>query len=408
MKKFFILICSNLILLSSFPIFAQQQSAALEKQPSQPTSPAEFSPLEIAKEYFKPTVKLAGRLQTDIAFYDSDRQRLGSGTIIRRLWLEMNGKLTPQIWRYRLQFGIERNELNVYDAYMRFQPSDNTYFDIGHFREPFFLNALISNNHLTFLERALPNMFEPNRRIGIGGVHYQQLNSHHSYHISGGIFGETQDADPESERDEGYGVSARAATAYNITPDTLFMIGVAGNYRRTNGEDTIRFRTRPETRVTNVRLIDTGDLAHTKGIALGDIQGAVVYHNYSLQGELVESYVQRERGLSNARFSGWYLFASWFLTGESRVYNPQTATFVGITPRNKKWGAWELAGRVSEVDLDDGNIEGGRELNTTLGLNWYVTRYIRFYANYIKVFSKRQGIEDDPQFLTLRAHFYFD
>ena len=47
------------------------------------------------------------------------------------------------------------------------------------------------------------------------------------------------------------------------------------------------------------------------------------------------------------------------------------------------WGAWELAGRYSFVDMSDGPVEGGEHTAYTLGLNWYANQNIRWTLNYI-------------------------
>jgi phosphate-selective porin len=52
-------------------------------------------------------------------------------------------------------------------------------------------------------------------------------------------------------------------------------------------------------------------------------------------------------------------------------------------------GAWELALRFSYVDLNDGNIRGGKERNCTIGINWYTRGKQRSMINYI-----RGGVED--------------
>ena len=57
--------------------------------------------------------------------------------------------------------------------------------------------------------------------------------------------------------------------------------------------------------------------------------------------------------------------ASWLLTGESRRYSPTSAAFQAPKPRipfvgRGGWGAWELAARFSQLDLNSGIVNGGR------------------------------------------------
>ena len=52
------------------------------------------------------------------------------------------------------------------------------------------------------------------------------------------------------------------------------------------------------------------------------------------------------------------------------------------------WGAWELAGRYSVIDLNDrlgfkDGIAGGDQTVYTAGLNWYVNRNVRVMFNYL-------------------------
>ena len=84
-------------------------------------------------------------------------------------------------------------------------------------------------------------------------------------------------------------------------------------------------------------------------------------------------------------FDGGYIEAGWTITGETRTYNAAAGAYNGIVPahpwawKSYDWGAWEIAGRYSEVDLNDrlgfaDGASGGKQTIYTAGLNWYPTR----------------------------------
>jgi phosphate-selective porin OprO/OprP len=47
------------------------------------------------------------------------------------------------------------------------------------------------------------------------------------------------------------------------------------------------------------------------------------------------------------------------------------------------WGAWEIAGRVSTLNLNDANVQGGSITDLTAGINWYWNPYTKLVLNYI-------------------------
>jgi len=164
--------------------------------------------------------------------------------------------------------------------------------------------------------------------------------------------------------------------------------------------------------VTNVKYLDTGKIKDVKKVYRYGLETAWVNGPFSLQGEWVQSSLTREDE-EDLDFNGWYTQLSWFVTEESRQYKPQNGKFGRIHPLND-YGAFELAARMSSLDLNDEEIFGGNAKQYTLGLNWYLNSYIRFMFNYVHVdndeYADADGDvigNDDPDIYQLRMQANF-
>ena len=117
---------------------------------------------------------------------------------------------------------------------------------------------------------------------------------------------------------------------------------------------------------------------------------------------------RRNTPLANLDFAGWYVQASLVLTGEAKGYNTANATFTPPKPRipfsleGGGWGAWEVAARYSDVDLNDNQgvlghpvpldgIRGGEQKIWTVGLNWYPNSVLRIAFDYERIDINRLG-----------------
>ena len=181
----------------------------------------------------------------------------------------------------------------------------------------------------------------------------------------------------------------------------------------TNGaSQTLRFRDRPEIRVDGTRLIDTNGVpAKTGHFFAADAGGN--WENFFLGGEWAQFTADRQCGVlvtltctsalavaDHPSFSGWYVEASWILTGEAKTYSPgainnEVGGFNAPVPSRPfsfdgdSWGAWELAARYSDTDLNWNatqvlvpgvhlaGITGGEERIVAVALNWYLNRNVR-------------------------------
>ena len=196
-----------------------------------------------------------------------------------------------------------------------------------------------------------------------------------------------------------YSFAARLSGAVWHNNEDTSLVHLGASYRRnedvfnaTNGLSGFQFRARPEIRNTP-RFVDTQFIAadHTDFVGL---EAATVFGRLSIQGEYVRSFVQNATvgtGTADVDADGYYVMASYFLTGEHRPYGRSNGGFGRINPRKNisprdglgmfLSGAWEAKARYSRVDLS--NFDGGRIETVTVGLNWYLIPNSKILVDYI-------------------------
>lgn len=373
--------------------------------------------LEIASADGDFEVGIGGRLQFDAAVFDEDEGSVGNGSEVRRGRLYVAGTFNRH-WHYKNQIDFAGNDVSIKDAYLRYSglPARIT---LGNFKEPFSLEELTSSRFMTFMERALPNVFAPSRNLGVAAdVNGRFAGTDGGWSAALGIFGEgiddsSFDGDAQREDDQGVGATGRLAVAPIATEDRLVHFGGAASYRDTGDDAEIRLRQRFESHIADRRLVDTGRIDGVDSLFRTGAEAALAWGPFSIQGEYMHADLQRP-GRPDVDFSGYYAYASWFLTGESRAsaYSTSSGKFGRLQPNvpaGPGIGAWELAARFSRVDLTDRGIDGGEEQNLTVALNWYPLSNLRFGAEYVQVLDLTGGPSDgdEPAAFQVRAQVDF-
>jgi phosphate-selective porin len=60
-------------------------------------------------------------------------------------------------------------------------------------------------------------------------------------------------------------------------------------------------------------------------------------------------------------------------------------------PFKGEGGAWEIVGRISRVDLTDGEVKGGELADFSAALNWYLNATTRVSLNYVHARPSDRG-----------------
>ncbi len=333
-------------------------------------------------------LKVGGRIQNDWAFFEQDRRlenqvgNMQDGTEFRRARLYISGTVYDRV-DFKIQYDFAGGETEFKDVYLglnRLPVVGNV--RVGHFKEPFGLEVLTSSKYNTFMERGLPNGLPPFRNTGIMFQDHE-LDERMTWAV--GLF---RDADSygDGSGDGEYNVTARVTglPVYEDEGGRLAHVGIAYSHR--NLDNDLRFRERPESHLAE-RLVDTGEFDADNMDLLG-LEAAMVYGPGSIQAEYVQAMVDGDNG-TDPDFAGYYVEASYFLTGEHRNYKRSAASFDRLRPKNNflgkegGLGAWQVAARYSHIDLSDSGIRGGELDTVAAGLNWYLNPNTRVTWNYV-------------------------
>ncbi len=344
---------------------------------------------------------LGGRVQLDWAYTDAGRDLeqsygkdlTGSGAKFRRVFLDVDGTLYGWIG-FKVQVDFAGGKTAFKGVYLDFQKLPVIgKLTVGQFKEPFSLDELTSSNYTTFMERALPvEAFAPGFKTGtmIGS----SLWNHRLLWNVGAFYNsDPTDGDSNFGNDSDFDVTMRiGGTPWYMDKTHLLHLGLSYSHKFRSGviqntDAQTTFHALPEVSVNKTYLVSTPALT-ADNLNLIDPAAALVWGPFSLQGEYFRVGTDDAQA-NDPHFSGYYVFGSWFLTGESRNYSKAKGVFSRIKPRHDfslkgpGFGAVELAARYSEINLNDEGIQGGKEQNETVGVNWYLNPNTRLMLDYV-------------------------
>jgi phosphate-selective porin OprO and OprP len=356
---------------------------------------------------------------------------LNSGMTIRRARLGFEGSFY-KIWDYKFEFDFTRGNgslaSGVTDAFVRLNVTKPFSLKIGSFKEPFSLEEAASNRYLTFIERHMAvNSFvdNPNTyKTGIGanyavprfqfGVAFQTEPVGAWSAASTSVNAAGNNSRNNGSGDTGWEGIGRISGRPWMEDETRFLhVGVSAGHtavntqyqangtinvglNQTGGGGGMAFFAFPGTNVDRTNVLNTGNLSvgnkgapGSRQISSYDRYGAeswLVYGPVSLQAEYLRTNVNGT-GYNGEHFTGYYGFASYFLTGESKAYHVRNGAANRIKPKQNfqwsgsGWGAWEVAAGYDYLNLNSGVIRGGQMDMVRVGLNWYPHPNIKIQNN---------------------------
>jgi len=295
--------------------------------------------------------------------------------------------------------GFETNKLDnitFFDWRLDIPFFGNSVMSIGKQKEPISGERLQGMVYNQLQERsAAADGLLPSRNVG---VVWSGSSREHASTWAFGLFNDWFDADQKFSESASQAVG-RVTWAPLRTADESNLLHLGLGYRYSDAREGFRAAADPEFNKAPkfVDITDGVDGGSLPAERLDTWNAEVSWRRGPLwlASELFHTRADNP-SLGDPELKGWWLGASWILTGEMRPYQKKNGTFGSIPVsrgvyQNGK-GAWEVSARWSTIDLDDAGLQGGEMDVASLGLTWWLTPYITASLNYRYVWHERDGI----------------
>ncbi len=360
------------------------------------------------------TLKVGGRAMYDFVMPDADDEvEAAVGDFdpqqgFRRLRVEMSGTIHESIY-FINSLDFAGAALAYKDNYIGYKGIPLIgHAQVGYMKEPVGLEEMTSSKSITFMERSLANnAFAPAHNNGFM-IFNSVLDDRLNWFL--GDFSDNAAGGPGNVQMT-HNISARivGTPIFDKEKNLLLHVGLSAQDRNPESEND-RFRVRPGIPFLP-RTQDTGTISVEKERILG-LETAFVMGPLSLQGEYYQAAVSDHPDAPGASpdFTGYYVQASYWVTGESRAY--KNGCFGRVKPKNDftskgGTGAVELAVRLDSLDLEDDGVTGGEGDAITVGINWHLNANARIMLNYVMYDVENGALDGSVNSLALRFQIEF-
>lgn len=389
--------------------------------------------LKITSANGENTFQLGGRVMADTTFGLGDTTLGSEGdnvvTEFRRARMFIGGKF-QKYWKYKFQYDFAGQSAgatsaastsgirDAYIAYTGFKPVTVT---LGHHKMPLSLEELTSSKYITFIERSqLVNGIVADtgggRQYGLSvkGYFGDMFTAAGAFHAG---------TANEDTADTQSGFTGRLTFSPIHEKTKMVHLGIGYDRSKQQGGG-FNIDGEPEVHPGRDILENEGVDHRTSNTFV--LEAAGIYGPFAIQAEYASNELSDSTSnLPDIDADAWYIYGSYYLTGESRNYKWKKGSYSQTKVKNPLHkgglGAWEVALRYTSGDFENATnpiVSSDADI-LTLGLNWYPSNNTRFSANYVTVLDANAaadaelaadvstGRADDAEYLVVRGQWYF-
>jgi phosphate-selective porin OprO and OprP len=377
--------------------------AAADKAKTTPTVVIDQNGLSAQSANTNFVVQLHGVVQFDNRTFFNDGGIQGhDGFLLRRARPILSGTLYKDFdFMFVPDFG--GSTVQIYDAYLNYRFEPWLQFEAGKYKAPVGLEQLQQDRNTLFNERSLVTDLVPNRDLGF--MAWGSIDDGVASYAAG-VFSGVGDARLSSNADVDNNVTGDGRLFFqpfkqtSIEPLQGLGFGIAGSYGNSISNSTALPNTTGGTLPGYTTDGQQQFFAYnpTNGVVAASglhwrlsPQAYYYWGPLGLMGEyaISDEHVRNGGNTADLDNRAWEVSGSWVLTGED-------ASFNGVTPRHPfdpragHWGAFQLVGRLEELDIDhkafpdfaNPATSASEATGWSAGFNWYLNRDVKLAASY--------------------------
>ena len=351
----------------------------------------------------KQRLELNGQLLLDADYYQSFWSAEGDDSNteaqLRRARIQLKYDF-PGGWLGKVQVDADADsddsDVDLGSAYLRYTRWGVADITLGKMKEPVGLERNTAVARLMTIEGAMPSTaFTPDKSWG---VHLFSATKNRRWALAAVV---------EDDQDDNYSEDAPTALSGRFTwspinsPAETLQVGASGSLRDWN-KNVFRIRDRAEVASAD-RVVRSAEFNADQQTVLG-LEGLWRRGSLQVQGEYMATSVEEVDG-PDWDYQGYYLTASYLITGEQRVF--RKGEFRSLRPLSAG-GAWEVVARYSYLDVRERGL-GSRAAVTTIGVNYYYNKDIRAMLAFLHPDISGSVRHEDPDgnAVSMRLQFLF-
>lgn len=347
-----------------------------------------FAQVVIPTEKGDLKLRIMGRTNVDAGLFigeDGD-DRDGVAMNDTRLGVQAN---FDEKYAAKIEICFADKAISFRDLWVSYAPYANKTIKFGNFFMPY--GSKILGLAYKFVEDApVDYTFCPSRKMGVA---YDYVSD--KVLLTAGIF---SDGNVDARAtNKGYNLSAKAVVHPVLTDETVVHISAAPLFTKSDNKVSIKGIV-PFTFATPQQAVVASQSMDAKHQFRYDIEALYINKRFLWETHFMGTTVDLP-GEYNYKANGLFTQVSWHLIGTQQKYNKKTGLVANAAPKTLE--LLLRADYLNLIGLDNGDNEG-KQLDLTLGLNYFFSKYLNFKFNYVYAAKKDadhfNGIQGRLQF----------